>query len=119
MIKENIKFINYNNQDICVRNIEIAFSHIEIFIHFLKNVKQEIEKKFQELKFFQKNNQSIKFEKLIVEQGLSMKIRTIPTLEKILSPLKSIINSDSEYKLPEQDQLKMLSSILGNKNFLP
>ncbi|CAF1330064.1 unnamed protein product [Didymodactylos carnosus] len=48
-----------------------------------------------------------------------MKIKERPTLIKILSPLKSVLNSDSEYKLPEQDQLKTLNSILGRRNFLP
>ncbi|CAF1056348.1 unnamed protein product [Didymodactylos carnosus] len=105
------------NISLGVNNIEIALSHIEILIDFLKSEKQEIEKNIQELKFFQKNNQSIKFEKLIVEQGLNMKIRVKSTLIKILSSLKPILDSESEYKLPEQVQLKMLSSILGSRNF--
>ncbi|CAF3071572.1 unnamed protein product, partial [Rotaria sp. Silwood2] len=122
LMKEEIKFIDFNHRDessVCVRNIAIAMSHIEIFIHLLKNEKQEIATKFRMLKFFEKNNQSIKFEKLIVEQGLSMRIRTKPTLEKILSLLKSVLDSDSEYKLPEQNQFKILSSILASQNFLP
>ncbi|CAF3062018.1 unnamed protein product [Rotaria sp. Silwood2] len=48
-----------------------------------------------------------------------MRIRTKPTLEKILPLLKSVLDSDSEYKLPEQNQFKILSSILASQNFLP
>ncbi|CAF1398910.1 unnamed protein product [Adineta steineri] len=122
IIKEEIKFIDYNNRDASsasVENIAIAMSQIEIFILLLQNEKQEIEEKFQSLKLFQKTNQAIEFKKLIVEQGLSMRIRTKPTLKKILSPLESVLHSDTEYKLPEKNQLKMLSSILASENFLP
>ena len=122
MIKKEIKFIDYNNHDksaVCVRNIAMALSHIEVFIHLLKNEKQKIEEKFQSLKFFQKTNQVIQFEKLIIEQGLGMRIRTKPTLKKILPALESVLHNDTEYKLAEQDQLKILSSILASENFLP
>lgn len=122
MIKEEIKFIDYNNHDessVCVRNIAIAMSHIKTFIYLLENEKQGIEEKFQSLKVFQKTNQAIQFEKLIVEQGLSMRIRTKSTLKKILSSLESVLHSDAEYKLPEKAQLKILSSILTSENFLP
>ncbi|CAF3705226.1 unnamed protein product [Rotaria socialis] len=123
MISENIEFINYSNQDesyIRLKNIEIALSNMEILINFLSNETEEItKKKFQQLKFFQKNNQSIKFEKLIVELGLNMRFNFKSTLKKILSVFKSLLDTDSEYQLPEENQLKMLSNTLISSNFVP